>query len=653
MTVEQRERRRTRLALAAFASFWLALIVVVAWGAHLEPVLGDGWGHYMAQHGHGLSLSRTLDYAWRTYTTDNPRIGQVFTFMEYADGPVSVVLTPAVVALLVLVVFALVTGRWPRPRRLRDTTFLAVLTALGWLAVPKVGQMLLYRPYATNYLYGSCFQLLLLVPYRFHLERPRAARHGVALAIAMGLWGVVAGLTNEHTGPAAILLTLCALWVFRRRGERRPRAWMLAGLVGLVAGYLLLFFAPGQNHRYADLAQKASLTQVIAGHGITGTKHLFSGLFSQALWLWVVVAALAYLGLLTCSDPAAPESSRSRANPSRRRLFEIAAWVVAALLMVATLLASPKQGSRLYLAPVLLLIVATGIAIDLIPWTRAVRRTLVGLAVVVNLYASWQLLSLYTGAHRDFEARLAALESAPRGSVVTLDYYTHFRPTDWFFGDDFLYSPDLRNKVGRRLFKLARVDVSEPNRTSSTLQFALSARYAPPLAPYRQPLVKRAGRPPRGDLAKARAFFHRASGRLARVGKHRLQQLQLDVVGLDLPELGGRPVIAAGWSRGHDQTWHSRIVTDARQARWIVLSRPAAPPPAAPLAAPDQPAEPSSQPPPTVFLAAVGDRTVTLTGQVDHGAIRYPYKPWRTANYLILACEPHLCHLTEVRHERR
>ena len=83
------------------------------------------------------------------------------------------------------------------------------------------------------------------------------------------LWGVLAGLTNEHTGPAFIVgLTFYLAW---RRRHRQPLApWMLTAVLGIVIGYGLLYWAPGQQVRYNGIAQATSVWQTVLQRGLIG-----------------------------------------------------------------------------------------------------------------------------------------------------------------------------------------------------------------------------------------------------------------------------------------------------------------------------------------------------------------------------------------------
>jgi hypothetical protein len=64
----------------------------------------------------------------------------------------------------------------------------------------------------------------------------------------------MAGLSNEHTVPAFIVLFALAIAT-----DQNKAIWKLSGWVGLTLGYIALFFAPGQNARYGPGKKTAGI----------------------------------------------------------------------------------------------------------------------------------------------------------------------------------------------------------------------------------------------------------------------------------------------------------------------------------------------------------------------------------------------------------
>ncbi len=440
MTIPQ----SSRAAIAVWAALVVPLYMVCVLCTHWEPVMLDGWGHF-ANHRHN-DVHPWL-FAKAAYFGGNPRFGQVLTYLLYTPGPWHSLITPIVELGMFYLLAALALGRWPQLRRYDDSLLFAAVVMLVLAAGPVFGQMLFYRPYTGNYLYGLVINLALLVPYRFWAEQARLPRSWLVeglLALVMLALGFVAGLCNEHTGPAVLAVIAFAIAVFVRRGDRL-RPWMIAGAIGMLAGGLALYFAPGQDIRYNGLA-KQPLLDVIGDRGIGGN-------------LRVVFATLGYASPAAVALVLGWFARRSGGGEpmSRPRVWTIYVALATAMLISLTLLISPKQGPRLHFAPVVAICVA--FASWLVPqlqvrWSRIVFGVLVAGVVC---FVSERLVVSYATLDDEFTARLDALDHAPKGSVIALPLYSVGR-SRYVIGDDFAI-PSSRERRAKE-WGLTRIDVS-------------------------------------------------------------------------------------------------------------------------------------------------------------------------------------------------
>jgi hypothetical protein len=347
---------------AVVATLWIVLLLCTWW----EPILHDGWGATIWLRDHPPTAESVWVFFRDSYNGSNPRLGQTLTLLMYEPGPWHVIATPLAELALFSLLTVLAIGRWPSPRRLDDALAFATVAAITVVVTPEIGQMLFYRPYVGNYTMGLLLNVAWLVPYR--LAPPRAR---LWWAPAMLVLGALAGLCNEHTGPAFAGAAVLAVYATRRRGDRIA-AWMIAGIVGLVAGYVALLVAPGHDYRYGGLATKQSTLAMVAERGVGGNLAI-------AGWLVFFVANAAPwigLGLLRRGE---------RRDPAH--LVLIGAGVLAML----ALLASPKVGDRLYLASTAL--IAAGIAGWLMarlepaadaPPSPAARGAIVGVGLAIG-----------------------------------------------------------------------------------------------------------------------------------------------------------------------------------------------------------------------------------------------------------------------------
>ncbi len=407
-------RRAPWLWAILIASLWIVMLLCTHW----EPVVRDGWGNL---HWHDAN---TLDLhsAWRLivdgWLGSNPRLGQTVTTLLYAPGPYHVIITPLLELGLLTVMTAIVLGRWPSVRRADDALVFATSTAVFALCTPQFGPMLFYRPFMGNYTFGLLLNLLWLVPYRLHVEAPRDGRWWWAPLLLV--LGVAAGMCNEHTGPAFLGLGIAAVV----GSKHRVRAWMIAGLVGLAAGYVLLMIAPGHDARYGGLAKQAGLVGRVLERGIGENLEIVTVLALYMLWSlpWIVLAIVA--------------RRRTRPEPMSPRTRQVL-WALAAAGVLATfaLLGSPKLGKRLYVHSVALVSMGvTGAVVAQLaaPWAKKAAAVL---AIVALLYVEVRCVVTYAKVGPVGAERVAIIRGAAPGASVIVPRYPVGAGT-WFLGDD-------------------------------------------------------------------------------------------------------------------------------------------------------------------------------------------------------------------------
>jgi uncharacterized protein DUF6056 len=411
---------------ALLVPIWIALILCTHW----EPLIRDSWGHFFWHMHLALTPHNIWDFAYQSYLHNNPRLGQVATMLVSTPGPWHSIITPIVEVLLFVQLTALALGRWPSPRRTDDALVLATIVALIAATAPSLGPMLFYKPFTGNYVFGFVISLAFILPYRFHVEDPR--QRGWWWIAIMLVAGIAAGLSNEHTGPtfaAAAAVAAIACWW---RGARPP-LWMVAGLVGVVAGGLALYVAPGQEVRYNGLGAQEGIVERIASRGFTGDLKI---VVTLAGYSWKMVAWLA-LGLAAWFVGGKEPISRARSR-------SVLVMALGAIAIAITLLASPKQGQRLYFASLCLF--AAALASVVVPMLVDRRARVVAwvFAVAAIGYVLVECVRIYAVVGPEFAHRLDAIEHPPENGVVTVAPYSEPR-SRWFLGEDFIVDAERRN----------------------------------------------------------------------------------------------------------------------------------------------------------------------------------------------------------------
>ncbi|HEY0483744.1 MAG TPA: DUF6056 family protein [Kofleriaceae bacterium] len=423
------------------ALVWWALLVIPLWlvlvlCARWEPVMRDGWGHVVWLRNHPTGSRGIGTFIQECYLQENPRLGQVMTLLAYLAGPLHPAITPIVELAVLALLTAITLGRWPSLRRGDDALAAALITALLAACVPQIGPMLFYRPFTWNYVFGLGLGLAWLMPYRRELASPRPACATRAPLVFVA--GVLAGLCNEHTGVAFAAMGALATLVAWRRGGLR--GWMIAGLVGFVAGYAVLLTAPAQQLRYGALAQQAGVVQRIVDRGVVDNLRVL-GALALALAPAVPLVAIG----LACRRPAASAAPAAGGERSH------AVLAVAGVVCTLTLLASPKLGPRLYFASIAL------IAAGLTGWLLGrlagppVRRgwTIVTAALAAGAlgFVLIRLVAIHRVVGPLGAERLDRVVHSHPGTAITVPRLP-YGPSRYFLGDD-LAVPAARELLAR------------------------------------------------------------------------------------------------------------------------------------------------------------------------------------------------------------
>jgi hypothetical protein len=292
------------------------------------------------------------------------------------------------------------------------------------------------RSYGANYVYGAAIQLWFLAWLRVGVPEP--GRATTVQCVEYALFGAIAGMCNEHTGPALVVFLAGAAWWLARNGER-PR-FAIAGALGALVGFAALFFAPGQAERYGGLARHASVVERVLERGVRGNLQILGDYLGYAAPLLAVIVIVLLVALATRE----PERRSAQLRAARLAVFALAGGIV----VVATLGASPKLGSRFFIAPLAVLL--AGLLALLDAAVRSPRRLapFVALAVAASAYAAQRTIPLYARVAEQSAVRIAALAASSPGATFVVDPLAQVSESWWFIGDD-LRKPAKRALVAR------------------------------------------------------------------------------------------------------------------------------------------------------------------------------------------------------------
>lgn len=607
-------RTRSLGAFVAFVAYVAATAFHIGFVVAHEPFSFDAWNVAIDTGAQSPTIGRFFAYWQYEYAHSNPRLGQPLTYLAYKLDWFAELVTPLAYLALTLGITVLGLGR--RPKRGRELALWAMVIGFCWFALPQIGRNMFCRAYAANYIYGAAIQLWFLVPLRLRAARPDAATTQQCLTYAMA--GALAGICNEHTGPALIaFLAGYAWWLHRaNKSARLP----IAGAIGVLIGFAALLFAPGQGERYGGLARRHSLLDQVLDRGVSGGLEIFRDYLVYTAPLLGVLTLILIYALATRSDRAEPEHRAAQ----RRALGLIVLALAAGVAIAATLSASPKLGSRFYIAPLALLLAGLVALIDATVSSPRRLAPLVVLAVLASAFAVLHTVPLFRTVAAQGAARMAALEASTPGSVFVVDTFDQVGESWWFIGDDFR---DIKKRVMvARYFGLARVSLrgSDPKALLGIQGVRVETHYQVKGATATEgdggcDLGAVQGRDLRAIHRETQASIDCLRDRIAPAELERVElAVAFDGVRPPLP----RDAIAISrWRDGSFEGYAASVAaTDGGAGRTIEIP--------AELAGKD------------IYVVRVGGEVKKL-GTADGAPLRY--SPWRRGVYWVLACDAAAC----------
>lgn len=126
--------------------------------------------------------------------------------------------------------------------------FWLLATMLWYLSITLSKRNFYLPAFSINYLWTQVIVFLFLIPFRKLIQEGNR-EGGIAKALILLLFGIIAGGTNEPTVPA-IMMAMGGWGFFALLRSRRDLPlWFYAGFLGLLTGFAIMFFAPGNSGR--------------------------------------------------------------------------------------------------------------------------------------------------------------------------------------------------------------------------------------------------------------------------------------------------------------------------------------------------------------------------------------------------------------------
>ncbi len=244
-----------------------------------QDFLGSLWAHYLYHSGRVIIFLPVFFFLW-----------QGNGYFDFANAFIAVVL---------VMELYWISNRGKVGFDFKPVRLCWIFFALWTFHISFVS-VFLWLTGACNYLWSAVLWLGFLIPYtrKWYENEDSGAScsHGVRRSIGMIFFGILAGWTNENTGCGILLLLSLMLFLEMRLGYRVQK-WEIAGLLGFMAGYVLLLSAPGNYVRMAeDLSHGLYSMDLMQNFYQHGTVWLTGIVFQIPLWviLWKALETMKY-----------------------------------------------------------------------------------------------------------------------------------------------------------------------------------------------------------------------------------------------------------------------------------------------------------------------------------------------------------------------
>lgn len=215
-----------------------------------------------------------------------------------------------------------------------------------WAFTPGFSPVFFWLTAACNYLWTNLILLAFLLPYiRKYYSFNKKATDSIISTFIMFLAGIIAGWTNENTVCWVILILLLFLVIYRKR--KGVEVWMYAGVTGLLIGYSLLMFAPGNMARM----QAEHGTDWTVLQALPENARMFLVVLFFQLLLWYFISRSLY----------SLKNTRITRAVIKKEILLVKVLCVLALGMSAIMLLSPTYPPRSSFPGTVLLVIASGI----------------------------------------------------------------------------------------------------------------------------------------------------------------------------------------------------------------------------------------------------------------------------------------------------
>lgn len=164
---------------------------------------------------------------------------------------------------------------------------LLLITLFCWTSLPNFGETNIWLIGSVNYLWTTVIILAFLLPYRLKLFSTFTLKENNFNRFRIFLLGIIAGWTNENTALSVIVLI--SIFIIYSYKEKCIESWMIFGFIGLIIGYAILIFAPGNIERSSLIKRPEDYSFILYHVKVPLVVTIEIMKFQALVWIMLVV----------------------------------------------------------------------------------------------------------------------------------------------------------------------------------------------------------------------------------------------------------------------------------------------------------------------------------------------------------------------------
>lgn len=414
--------------IAIFSVFIFSIILKLN---IMTPLWADDYFYSLSYTGGKiLSIKDILSFQYLHYMNNGGRsiVHIIAQILLICPPLIADILNSCVFILFIIVVYIHCKGR---DREHNPILFMLIFFSV-WFIQPAFGETVLWLTGSANYLWGMCIVVIYLLPYR--LYNGKKTRSEILKTIALFLFGIIAGWTNENVSVSLVVMLFLWFIYWKIKSYKIP-AWAIGGLIGAILGCCALLLAPG-NFVRADFS---STNQSLFAYYYKF--NIYTMRFMHNLGYLNIISSILLILVLKFSN-----------LPKKLFLSLIFIYAVGVLAATYSMLASPSFPGRAWFGIITLNIIIFGIIFynlnfqaKFIRFIRYFILGIVSISFIFNFYNTFKdIKELSIMWHnRDLFIKEAVKENKETVEISLIPIKSKYT-----FGDDYWNKIDVCNYYG-------------------------------------------------------------------------------------------------------------------------------------------------------------------------------------------------------------